>query len=92
MLARLEELSGGQRTLLKLSLLLAVAHHRPSLFILLDEVDAALDEANTIRVASLIKELSRTTQVVAVSHRAQFMRFADHIVRLSKAGDMTVVG
>ena len=34
----LEELSGGQRTLLKLSLLLAVAHHRPSLFILLDEV------------------------------------------------------
>jgi len=88
----LEELSGGQRTLLKLSLLLAVAHHRPSLFILLDEVDAALDEANTIRVASLIKELSRTTQVVAVSHRAQFMRFADHIVRLSKAGDMTVVG
>ena len=73
----LNELSGGQRTLLNLALLLAVAGHRPSMIILVDEVDAALDESNAARVATLLKELSKRSQVIAVSHRAEFQRAAD---------------
>ncbi|KAL1511007.1 hypothetical protein AB1Y20_005844 [Prymnesium parvum] len=58
----LAELSGGQRTLLNISLLLAVAKFRPSSLLLLDEVDAALDEHNASRVAALLKGLSIHSQ------------------------------
>jgi chromosome segregation ATPase len=88
--ACLEELSGGQRTLLKLSLLLSVASYRPSMLLLLDEVDAALDEPNALRVAQMVRELSRSTQVIAVSHRREFQRSADRIIRLFKNGAVTV--
>ena len=86
-----QELSGGQRTLLNLSLLLAIAQHRPSMVLLMDEVDAALDESNASRVASLLKELSKTVQVIAISHRPEMHRAADHIVRLTKDKGFTVV-
>ena len=87
----LQELSGGQRSLLTLSLLLAVAQHRPSMLLLMDEVDAALDESNAARVAALLKELSRTSQVIAISHRPELHRTADHIVRLHSERGCTVV-
>ena len=87
----LQELSGGQRTLLNLSLLLALARHRPSLVLLMDEVDAALDENNAARVAALLKELSARSQVIAISHRVEFHRAADHIVKLHKERDYTIV-
>ena len=87
----MNELSGGQRTLLNLALLLAVAGHRPSMIILVDEVDAALDESNAARVATLLKELSKRSQVIAVSHRAEFQRAADHVVRLRKVQGHTIV-
>jgi len=86
----LQELSGGQRTLLKISVLLAVAKYRPSMVVLMDEVDASLDEHNTGRVASMLKEMSKTMQVVAISHRAEFHRLADHMVQLHKSHDQTV--
>ena len=85
------ELSGGQRTLLKLSLLLAIAKHRPSTLLIVDEVDAALDEANTLKVAHILKELSRSTQVIAVSHRREMQVSADKILRLYKNEDVTTV-
>lgn len=88
--AGLEELSGGQRTLLKLSLLLSVASYRPSMLLLLDEVDAALDEPNALRVAQMVRELSRSTQIIAVSHRSEFQRSADCVIRLFKNGAVTV--
>jgi chromosome segregation protein len=88
--ACLEELSGGQRTLLKLSLLLSVASYRPSMLLLLDEVDAALDEPNALRVAHMVRELSRSTQIIAVSHRSEFQRSAENIIRLFKNGAVTV--
>ena len=86
----LHELSGGQRTLLKISALLAVAEHRPSMVVLMDEVDAALDEHNTQRIGQILKELARSTQVIAISHRREFQQLADHTVRLYKDGDHTV--
>ena len=59
--------------------------------LLMDEVDAALDEQNTQRVAAMLKEVARTSQVVAISHHKEFHELADHVVHLSKASDHTVV-
>ena len=87
----LHELSGGQRTLLNISLLLAVVKHRPSTLLLFDEIDAALDEHNTGRVAALLKELSADSQVIAVSHRKEFHSLADRIVQLNKVQNFTLV-
>jgi len=86
----LDELSGGQNTLLNVSALLAVAKFRPSLVLLMDEIDAALDEHNTQRVARLLKTLSQHTQVIAISHHREFHEVADHIVRLHAADGRTV--
>ena len=87
----LHELSGGQRTLLNLSLLLAISQHRPSMLLLMDEVDAALDENNAARVAALLKGISASSQVIAISHRPELHRAADHIIRLHKEKDHTAV-
>jgi ABC-type dipeptide/oligopeptide/nickel transport system ATPase component len=86
-----QELSGGQRTLLNLALLLSIAQHRPSMLLLMDEVDAALDDVNASRVADLLKELSHRSQVIAISHRPEFHRVADHTVKLRKHKEHTVV-
>ncbi len=85
------ELSGGQRTLLNLALLLALARLRPCPLLLLDEMDAALDESNAAKVAALLSELSATCQVIAISHRVELHRAAHHIVRLHKGKEYTVV-
>ena len=74
-----------------MSVYLAAAKYRPSLVSLMDEVDAALDEHNTQRVAAMLKEVARTSQVVAISHHKEFHELADHMVHLSKASDHTVV-
>ena len=91
--AGLGDLSGGQRTLLNVSLLLSVAQHRAHapMVLLMDEIDAALDESNAARVAALLKQLARRTQVIAISHRVEFQQAADHVIRLHKQGDHTAV-
>eukprot|EP00326_Haptolina_ericina_P009655 CAMPEP_0181206074 /NCGR_PEP_ID=MMETSP1096-20121128/20834_1 /TAXON_ID=156174 ORGANISM="Chrysochromulina ericina, Strain CCMP281" /NCGR_SAMPLE_ID=MMETSP1096 /ASSEMBLY_ACC=CAM_ASM_000453 /LENGTH=233 /DNA_ID=CAMNT_0023296935 /DNA_START=3 /DNA_END=704 /DNA_ORIENTATION=+ len=88
----LGELSGGQRTLLNISLLLAVAKFNPSMLLLMDEVDAALDEVNGRKVALMLRDVSKVSQVIAISHRQEFHQLADHIVSLAKRGDFTAVG
>lgn len=88
----LQELSGGQRTLLNLALLLALARHRPAPVLLLDEIDAALDESNAAKVASILAELSASCQVIAISHRVELHRAATHVVRLHKEKEYTLVG
>jgi ABC-type transport system involved in cytochrome bd biosynthesis fused ATPase/permease subunit len=64
-----------------LALLLALARLRPCPLLLLDEMDAALDESNAAKVAALLAELSATCQVIAISHRVELHRAAHHIVR-----------
>ncbi len=61
-------LSGGERTLTALALLLAVFHSRPSPFCLLDEVDAALDDANVERFLDALQDFTGTTQFLVVTH------------------------
>ena|GEM_PF-1075641 len=81
-------LSGGERALVALALLFAMLRVRPVPFCLLDEVEAALDESNTGRFGSILKELSATTQFLLVTHNRGTMLHADRLfgVTMSEAG------
>ncbi len=61
-------LSGGEKALAALSLLMAIFKYQPSPFCVLDEVDAPLDEANIGRMMNLIKEMSIDTQFIVITH------------------------
>lgn len=76
-LKTLELLSGGERALTAIALLFAILRSRPVPFVILDEVDAALDEANVERFASYLKSFSKESQFVVISHRKGTMEQAD---------------
>src|SRR6202790_3886367 len=61
-------LSGGEKSLTAMALLMAIFRYTPSPFCILDEVDAPLDEANILRLTRLIKEMSRETQFIVITH------------------------
>ena len=74
---RLSLLSGGERSLAALAFLFAVFRARPSPFYVLDEVEAALDDANLHRFLRLVETLRRNTQLVIITHQQQTMESAD---------------
>ena len=76
-LHRLATLSGGERALVGAALLLALIGANPSPFCILDEVDAALDEANVQRFAGTIRDMADRTQFVLVTHNRATMEMAD---------------
>ena len=74
---RLQLLSGGERSMAALAFLFAVFRSRPSPFYILDEVEAALDDANLRRFFRLVDTLRHTSQLVIVTHQQQTMEAAD---------------
>jgi chromosome segregation protein len=70
-------MSGGEKTMTAVALLLAIFRNRPSPFCLLDEVDAALDEANTSRFAGVIREFLDRSQFIVITHKKRTMAAAD---------------
>jgi chromosome segregation protein len=70
-------LSGGEKTLTAVALLLAIFRSKPSPFCLLDEVDASLDEANTTRLAVVIREFLDRSQFIIITHKKRTMAAAD---------------
>lgn len=70
-------LSGGERALTAISLLFAILRVRPVPFCILDEVEAALDEANVVRFAKYVKRYSEKTQFIVITHRKGTMEEAD---------------
>ncbi|MDE2485664.1 MAG: AAA family ATPase, partial [candidate division NC10 bacterium] len=75
--ATLNLLSGGEKALAALALLLALFHTRPSPFCFMDEVDAPLDDANAERFASLLKDMATSAQFLLITHNKRTMAAAD---------------
>jgi len=69
-------LSGGERALTAMALLMAIFRYSPSPFCILDEVDAPLDEANIERLTRLIKDMSHQTQFIVITHAKRTMESA----------------
>ncbi|RAP76292.1 chromosome segregation protein SMC [Paenibacillus montanisoli] len=76
-LQNLQLLSGGERALTAIALLFAILQVKPVPFCVLDEVEAALDEANVARFAQYLREFSELTQFIVVTHRKGTMEEAD---------------
>ena len=76
---QLSLLSGGERALTGVALLLGMLAVRPLPFVVLDEVDAALDEANVTRFGDAIRELSERTQVIVITHNRGTVEVADSL-------------
>jgi chromosome segregation ATPase len=83
----LQLLSGGERALTAIALLCAVMATNPSPFVVLDEVDAALDEANTVRFANILAELRQRTQFLVITHNRATMEKADALYGVTMGGD-----
>jgi chromosome segregation protein len=81
-------MSGGERTLTAVALLLAIFRSKPSPFCLLDEVDAALDEANNARLAGVLREFLDTSQFIVITHKKRTMAVADVLygITMQEAG------
>ncbi len=72
-------LSGGEKSLTSLAFLFALFRYKPTPFCILDEVDAALDEANLIRFLELMKAIKSDTQFIIITHNYRTMEVADYI-------------
>ena len=92
-IGRLSLLSGGERSLAALAFLFAVFRARPSPFYVLDEVEAALDDANLRRFLRLVDTLRETAQLVIITHQQQTMEAADILygVTMEPGGSSKVV-
>ncbi|GAC1412937.1 MAG: hypothetical protein NVSMB66_3560 [Candidatus Doudnabacteria bacterium] len=86
-LQSISALSGGERSLTSIALLCALLSCFPSPFVMLDEVDAALDESNTIRFAQILGTLSDSTQFVTVTHNRETMRQAHTLYGVTMGDD-----
>lgn len=70
-------LSGGERALTVIALLFALLSYRPAPFCILDEIDAALDDANIVRFSKFLRDFSQKTQFIIITHRKGTMECAD---------------
>ena len=73
-------LSGGEKALTALALVFAIFQLNPAPFCMLDEVDAPLDDANVVRYARLVKEMSETVQFIYITHNKIAMELADQLL------------
>ncbi|OGY41790.1 MAG: hypothetical protein A2Y67_04070 [Candidatus Buchananbacteria bacterium RBG_13_39_9] len=80
-------LSGGERALTSIALICAIIHNNPSPFIVLDEVDAALDEANSERFNAILEELVKKTQFIVITHNRVTMHYADVLYGVTMGDD-----
>ncbi|WP_427383429.1 chromosome segregation protein SMC [Janibacter sp. G56] len=84
---RLSLLSGGERSLVAVALLVAIFKARPSPFYIMDEVEAALDDTNLGRLITLFEELRDSSQLIVITHQKKTMEIADALYGVSMRGD-----
>jgi len=80
-------LSGGERALTAIALICAIISSNPSPFVVLDEVDASLDEANSERIAKILDDLSHKTQFIVITHNRASMRRANILYGVTMGND-----
>jgi chromosome segregation protein len=84
---RLSLLSGGERSLTAVALLVSIFKARPSPFYVMDEVEAALDDANLGRLLEIFRELQEDSQLIVVTHQKRTMEIADALYGVTMRGD-----
>ena len=91
---RLSLLSGGERSLAAVALLIAIFKARPSPFYIMDEVEAALDDANLGRLLTIFRDLRESSQLIVITHQKRTMEIADALygVSMRQDGVSAVVG
>ncbi|GIS24944.1 MAG: hypothetical protein CM15mP126_1870 [Gammaproteobacteria bacterium] len=89
----ISQLSGGEKALTALALVFAIFNLNPAPFCLLDEVDAPLDDLNTLRFVNMVEEMSDTVQFIFITHNKVSMERSDHLmgVTMQEAGVSRVV-
>jgi chromosome segregation protein len=85
--SRLSLLSGGERSLTAIALLVAIFRARPSPFYVLDEVEAALDDRNLGRLLELLEGLREASQLIVITHQKRTMEIADALYGVTMRGD-----
>ncbi|MET7689764.1 chromosome segregation protein SMC [Streptomyces sp. NPDC005483] len=84
---RLSLLSGGERSLTAVALLVSIFKARPSPFYVMDEVEAALDDTNLQRLIRIMQELQEASQLIVITHQKRTMEVADALYGVSMQGD-----
>ena len=84
---RLSLLSGGEKSLTAVAMLVAIFRARPSPFYVMDEVEAALDDVNLRRLISLFEQLRERSQLIVITHQKPTMEVADALYGVSMRGD-----
>ena len=84
---RLSLLSGGERSLTAVAMLIAIFKARPSPFYVMDEVEAALDDVNLGRLLELLRELKEDSQLIVITHQKRTMEIADALYGVTMRGD-----
>ncbi|MBI4168009.1 MAG: chromosome segregation protein SMC [Candidatus Aenigmarchaeota archaeon] len=87
----LDSMSGGEKTLTSLGFLFAVMQHYAAPFYVLDEIDAALDKANTKKIDNLIKKYSKEVQFIVITHNDLTIAEADKVFGVSMEGGISKV-
>ena len=84
---RLSLLSGGEKSLTAVAMLVAIFKSRPSPFYVLDEVEAALDDVNLGRLLGILEELRESSQLIIITHQKRTMEIADALYGVTMRGD-----
>lgn len=88
---RLSLLSGGERSLTAIAMLVAIFRARPSPFYIMDEVEAALDDRNLGRLLTIFQQLQETSQLIVITHQKRTMEIADAVYGVSMRDGVTTV-
>lgn len=87
----IDSMSGGEKTMTALAFLFAIQLYEPAPFYVFDEADAALDKENSIKMAKIIKEISRQSQFIAITHNDPLVQEADQIIGVALSKDKSSV-
>ncbi len=89
----IDSMSGGEKVLTALAFIFTIQRYKPSPFYVLDEIDAALDKPNTMRVVELVKKQSNNVQFIIISHNNEMVKAAEIVYGISmEEGESKVIG